>query len=74
MQLALIDAILPLLKQTKMERSELQHAYIDEIIDGMDLKDMCALLHDLMDKDLDIYTDEELRTEVEEYYPHLLEG
>ena len=57
-----------------MNRSELQDAYINEIIDGMDLKDCLALLHDLMDKDMDIYTDEELKTEVEEYYPHLLEG
>ena len=39
----------------------------------MDLKDMCALLFDLMDKDMDIYTDEELKEEVEQYYPHLLE-
>ena len=56
-----------------MNRSELQDAYINEIIDGMDLKDMCALLFDLMDKDMDIYTDEELKEEVEQYYPHLLE-
>jgi len=56
-----------------MERSELQDAYINEIIDGMDLKDCLALLHDLMNKDMDIYTDEELTTEVEEYYPHLLD-
>ena len=56
-----------------MNRSELQDAYINEIIDGMDIKDCLALLHDLMDKDMDIYTDEELKSEVEEYYPHLLE-
>ena len=56
-----------------MNREQLQDAYINEIIDGMDLKDCLALLHDLMDKDMDIYTDEELKSEVEEYYPHLLE-
>ena len=56
-----------------MNRQELQDAYINEVIDGMDLKDCLALLHDLMDKDMDIYTDEELKSEVEEYYPHLLE-
>ena len=43
-----------------MNREQLQDAYINEIIDGMDLKDCLALLHDLMDKDMDIYTDEEL--------------
>ena len=56
-----------------MNREQLQDAYINEIIDGMDLKDCLALLHDLMDKDMDIYTDEELKEEVENYYPHLLE-
>ena len=57
----------------EMNRSELQDAYINTIIDGMDLKDMMALLFDLMDADMDKYTDEELITEVKEYYPHILE-
>jgi hypothetical protein len=56
-----------------MNRQELQDAYINEIIDGMDLKDCLALLHDLMDKDMETYSDEELKEEVEQYYPHLLE-
>ena len=57
----------------EMNRSELQDAYINEIIDGMDIKDMMALLYDLMEKEMDIYSYEELKGEVEEYYPHLLE-
>ena len=57
----------------EMNRSELQDAYINEIIDGMDNKDMMALLFDMIDKDMDIYTDEELKEEVKNYYPHLLE-
>jgi hypothetical protein len=56
-----------------MNRRELQDAYITEIIDGMDLKDCLALLHDFMDADLDKYSDQQLKEEVEEYYPHLLE-
>jgi hypothetical protein len=56
-----------------MNREQLQDAYINEIIDGMDLKDMMALLFDMLDKEMDIYTDEELKEEVKEYYPHLLE-
>ena len=56
-----------------MNREQLQDAYINTIIDGMDLKDMMALLFDLMDADMDKYTDEELISEVEEYYPHLLD-
>jgi hypothetical protein len=27
----------------------------------------------MINKDMDIYTDEELKEEVKEYYPHLLE-
>jgi hypothetical protein len=57
----------------EMNRSELQDAYINEIIDGMDIKDMMALLFDMINKDMDIYTDEELKEEVKNYYPHLLE-
>jgi hypothetical protein len=56
-----------------MNREQLQDAYINEIIDGMDIKDMMALLFDMIDKDMDIYTDEELKEEVKNYYPHLLE-
>jgi len=56
-----------------MNREQLQDAYINQIIDGMDIKDMMALLYDLMEKEMDIYSYEELKEEVEEYYPHLLE-
>ena len=56
-----------------MNREQLQDAYINEIIDGMDIKDMMALLFDMLDKEMDIYTDEELKEEVENYYPYLLE-
>ena len=56
-----------------MNREQLQDAYINEIIDGMDIKDMMALLYDLIEKEMDIYSYEELKGEVEEYYPHLLE-
>jgi len=57
-----------------MNRSELQSAYINEVIDGMDLTDCLALLFDFMDSDLDRYSDDQLKEEVEEYYPHLLES
>jgi hypothetical protein len=56
-----------------MNREQLQDAYINEIIDGLDIKDMMALLFDMLDKEMDIYTDEELKEEVKNYYPHLLE-
>ena len=56
-----------------IDRDVLQDRYINEIIDGMDIKDMCALLYDLMDSDFDRFTVGELIEEVQEYYPHLLE-
>ena len=57
----------------EMNRSELQDAYINQVLDDMDIKDMMALLFDFMDADLDKYTDKELREEVEHFYPELLE-
>ena len=57
-----------------MNRQELQDSYITEIIDGMDLKDCLAMLHDFLDADLDKYSDAQLIEEVSEYYPHLIEG
>ena len=56
-----------------MNRSELQQQLINSVIDGMDFKTMWSVLYDYMDESYDKYSDEELKTEVEEYYPHLLE-
>ena len=56
-----------------MNRQELQDQLIDNVIDGMDFKTMWAVLYDFMDQSYDKYTDEELITEVKEYYPELLE-
>jgi hypothetical protein len=55
-----------------VNRDELQEAYINTIIDGMDLKDLIALVYDQLDENLDKYTVNELIEEVEEYYPELL--
>ena len=56
-----------------MNRSELQQQLINSVIDGMDFKTMWSVLYDYMDESYDKYSDEELKTEVEEYYPELLE-
>ena len=58
---------------TDMNRSELQQQLINSVIDGMDFKTMWSVLYDYMDESYDKYSDEELKTEVEEYYPELLE-
>ena len=56
-----------------MNRSKLQEAYIESIIDGMDHKTMYQFVYDTLDGNLDDYTTEELVTEVKDYYPELLE-
>ena len=58
---------------SNMNRSKLQEAYIESIIDGMDHKSMYQFVYDTLDGNLDDYTTEELVTEVKDYYPELLE-
>ena len=57
----------------EMNRSELQDNMIQQILEDMDIKTMMAILYDQMDENYDKYSDEELITEVKEYYPELLE-
>ena len=57
-----------------IDRDQLQDTYINEIIDGMDLKDLIRIVYDNLESNLDSYTVDELIAEVEEYYPHLLEN
>lgn len=67
------------LKSTSMEplttegREKLIWQYVDEIIDGMDLKDCLRILAEQFYENLEGYTNEELLTEIKEFYPHLLE-
>ena len=56
-----------------MDKVQLTKLYIKEVIDGMDLNDCLALLEDYMVESYEDYTIEEIKEEVEEYYPHLLE-
>jgi len=56
-----------------MNRQELQQQLVDNMIEGMDFKTMWQVLYDYLDADYDKYSDEELITEVKEYYPELLE-
>jgi len=57
-----------------MNRSELQESYIESIIDGMDHKSMYQYVYDNLSDHLDKYSEQELITEVEDYYPELLES
>ena len=56
-----------------MDREKLMESYIEEIIDGMDHKSMYHYVHDNLYDHLNRYSDEELKTEIKDYYPHLLE-
>ena len=56
-----------------IDRDELQANYINRILDGLDIKDMMAILYDQFDENFDKYTIDELIEEVNEYYPDLLD-
>ena len=56
-----------------IDRDQLQEAYIESIIDGMDWKTMYQFVYDTLNDNIDYYTVDELITEVEDYYPELLE-
>lgn len=56
-----------------IDRDELQQNLIDQILDDMDLKTLMQLVAEQLDANYDMYTIDELITEAQEYYPHLLE-
>ena len=61
-------------KEDIIDRDQLQDSMIQQILDDMDIKTMMAILYDNMSDSYDKYSVDELIAEVEEYYPHLLEG
>lgn len=69
------DLYTEILKFNKMSfnREQLVEDYIQQLIDGMDMKTMECLVYDTLKDNLADYTDEQLITEVEEYNPELLE-
>ena len=56
-----------------IDRDKLQSVYVNSIVDGMDWKTMEQYVHDNLNESLDDYTLEELITEVEDYYPEILD-
>ena len=67
------DSLFPFAAQTNMNRDQLQNDYIESIIDGMDHKTMYQYVYDMLEQNLETYSDEELMEEVKDYYPELLE-
>ena len=57
-----------------VDRDDLQNAYIERIIDGMDHKDLWAFVYDALEQNFEKYTVDELIGEVEEYYEDLLDS
>lgn len=56
-----------------MDKATLIDQYVTRVIDGLDLDDCLAILHDYMTKSYEDYSLKEMKEEVEEYYPELLE-
>lgn len=54
-----------------MDRDLLQSKLIQTMLDDMDLKTIMSVLYDFMDASYDKYTEEELKEEVQQYYPDL---
>ena len=55
-----------------IDRDELQEAYVQSILDGMDWKTMEQYVYDSLNDNFEKYTVDELITEVRDYYPELL--
>lgn len=68
------DLYTEILEFNKMsfDRNQLVEDYIQQMIEGMDYKTMECLVYDTLKDNLAGYTDEELITEVTDYYPELL--
>lgn len=54
-------------------RVRLQRAYVERILDGMDLSDLMMIASDCFHEKLEAFTDEEFVEEVKDFYPDLLE-
>ncbi len=54
-------------------RDELISNYVDRILDNMSTKDLMCIVGDQLEEGFNEYTDEELISEVEEYYPDLID-
>ena len=65
---------LNLKKMKNIDRDQLVEDYVQQMIEGMDYKTMERFVYDTMVENLTDYTDEELLTEVTDYYPELLEN
>jgi hypothetical protein len=54
-------------------REQLISEYVDRILDNMSTKDLMRIVGDQLEENLSSYSDDELISEVSEYYPELLD-
>ena len=54
------------------KREELVQAYINQMIDSMDTKDLIRIVWEQLEENLKDYSDDELITEIREYHPEVL--
>ena len=64
----------PTSKMTDFNREQLIEEYVDRILDNMSTKDLMRIVGDQLEENLSGYSDDELLSEVQEYYPELLES
>jgi hypothetical protein len=56
------------------DRDSLIADYVDRLLDNMSTKDLMRMVGDMLEENLASYSDDELKEEINEYYPELLEG
>jgi hypothetical protein len=56
------------------DRESLISDYVDRLLDNMSTKDLMRMVGDMLEENLASYSDDELKEEINEYYPELLEG
>ena len=54
------------------DRDSLISDYVDRVLDNMSTKDLLRIVGDQLEENFASYTDEELISEVQEYYPDLI--
>lgn len=54
-------------------RNDLIEAYVDRVLDNMSTKDLIRIVAEQLEENLSAYSDAELISEIDEYYPELLE-
>lgn len=57
-----------------MNKAELIDAYAQQVLDSMDMKTLEQYAYDMLVQCYNDYSEEELMTEIQEYYPEILEN